>query len=81
VSVLEKNYSYAEFMKSVGRNSSSIHAEKILNEIYMDLFLQYIHRKQIRQRLIDVIDCSLDNKNKSEFLKYSTQLLKFEDTN
>ena len=49
---MEKSYSYAEFMKAVGRNSSSIHAEKLLNEIYMDLFLKRIHREQVKKRLM-----------------------------
>ena len=45
---MEKNYSYAEFLKAVGRNSSSLQAEKLLNEIYMDLFLNHIHREQTK---------------------------------
>ena len=81
MSIVEKNYSYVEFMKSVGRNSSTIQAEKMLSEIYMDLFLNRIHRKQTQERLMKLINQSLDNKDKLAFLKYSKQLAKFEDTN
>ena len=81
MSVLEKKYSYAEFMKAVGRNSSTIQAEKLLNEIYMDLFLNRIHREQIRGRLISLIDQSLDDRDEYAFLKYSKQLIKIEDAN
>lgn len=81
VSVMEKNYSYAEFMKAVGRNSSSIHAEKLLNEIYMDLFLKRIHRQQVRERLIKLIDYALDHLDKESFLVYSKQLIKIDEVN
>lgn len=78
---MEKNYSYAEFMKAVGRNSSSIQAEKLLNEIYMDLFLKRIHRDQIKSRLVKLIDDALDNRDELKFTRYSKQLIKFEDAN
>lgn len=76
---MEKSYSYAEFMKAVGRNSSSIHAEKLLNEIYMDLFLKRIHREQVRKRLMQLIDEALDYEDEGKFLTYSEQLIKIED--
>ena len=79
MSGVEKNYSYAEFMKAVGRNSSTVQAEKLLSEIYMDLFLKGIHREQIRERLISLIDQSLDNRDEHTFLEYSKQLEKFVD--
>ena len=79
MSALEKNYSYAEFMKAVGRNSSSVQSEKLLNEIYMDLFLNSLHRKQIKERLLKLIDQALDGRDEQAFLKFSEQLVKFED--
>lgn len=81
MSALEKNYSYVEFMKAVGRNSTSIQAERMLNEIYMDLFLSRIHRDQIKERLLRLIDKSLDNKDEEEFLYYSKQLNKIAEAN
>ena len=81
MSVLEKKYSYTEFMKSIGRNTSSAHAEKLLNEIYMDLFLKRLHREQIRERLNGLVDQSLDNRDESSFLAYANELLKFEESN
>lgn len=76
---MEKKYSYAEFMKSFVRNSSTVQAERLLSEIYMDLFLKGIHREQIKNRLINLIDKSLDNRDEQTFLEYSKQLGKFED--
>ena len=78
---MEKKYSYSEFMKSVGRNTSTAQAEKLLNEIYMDLFLKRLHRKQIRERLYELVNQSLDNHDENSFLKYSKELLKFEECN
>ena len=78
---MEKNYSYTEFMKAVGRNSSSVQAEKLLNEIYMDMFLNCIHREQIRERLISLIDRSLDDRNERAFIEYTNKLVKFQSTN
>ena len=79
MSGVEKKYTYAEFIKAVGRNSTTVQAEKLLSEIYMDLFLKGIHREQIRERLISLIDQSLDNRDEPTFLEYSKQLEKFED--
>jgi len=76
---MENNYSYAEFMKAVGRNSSSIEAEKLLNEIYMDLFLNRIHREQTKERLMVLINHSLDCLDEQSFLKYSEQLVQFNE--
>lgn len=64
---------------AVGRNSSTVQAEKLLSEIYMDLFLKGIHRDQIKERLVTLIDQSLDNRDENGFLEYTSQLEKFED--
>jgi uncharacterized protein YpiB (UPF0302 family) len=79
VSELEKNYSYAEFLKAVGKNSTSLQAEKLLNEIYMDLFLNHIHREQTKNRLIEIIDLALDRRDEEAFLSYTERLLKLEE--
>lgn len=76
---MEKNYSYAEFLKAVGRNSTSLQAEKLLNEIYMDLFLNHIHREQTKNRLIEIIDIALDRRDEEAFLSYTERLLKLEE--
>lgn len=71
---MENNYSYAEFLKAVGKNSSSLQAEKLLNEIYMDLFLKHIHREQTKKRLVELIDDALDRRDEQAFLLYSESL-------
>lgn len=77
VSRVEKKYSYAEFMRVAGKNRSSSHAEKLLNEIYMDMFLNRIHREQTRKRILRLIDNALDHRDEEMFQFYSEKLLEF----
>lgn len=78
VSEMENKYSHVEFMKTGSKNSSTVHAEKLLNDIYMDMFLNRIHREQTRQRLVKAIDDALDTRDEKEFKRYAEQLTKFE---
>ncbi|MDW0111037.1 IDEAL domain-containing protein [Sporosarcina aquimarina] len=76
---MENNYSYAEFLKAVGKNSSSMHAEKMLNDIYIDLFLKHIHREQTRERLLIQIDEALERRDKPKFIELTDSLLKLDE--
>lgn len=75
---MEKKYSNAEFMKVVRKNSSTLHAEKMLNEIYMDMFLNRLHREQTRERIEGLVDDALDERDEKKFQKYAKQLLAFD---
>ena len=77
--MMENNYSYAEFLKAVGKNSSSMHAEKMLNDIYIDLFLSHIHREQTRSRLLEEIDAALDSQDKRTFMELTETLLTLDE--
>lgn len=79
--MLENKHSYTDFMREVSRNSSSIQAERLLNDIYMDLFLTRIHRDQIIGRLLCAIDQALDSRDEKAFLTYTTQLNKLQNRN
>ncbi|AXH99885.1 IDEAL domain-containing protein [Sporosarcina sp. PTS2304] len=72
---MNNNNSYAEFLKAVGNNSTSLQAEKLLNEIYWDLFLQHIHREQTQARIMNLIDDALDRNDKEAFERYTQQLI------
>lgn len=74
---MNNNNSYAEFLKAVGNNSTSLEAEKLLNEIYWDLFLQHIHLEQTKARLMILIDDALDQNDKESFDLYTQQLIDF----
>lgn len=76
---MDKYYSYAEFMKAVGKNQTKSEAEKLLNEIYLDLFLNHVHREQRKNSLMSLIDAALDQKDRQSFLQYTSELIKLEE--
>lgn len=76
---MENKYSHVDFMKIVRENSSTVHAEKLLNDIYMDMFLNRIHREQTRKRIVRLIDDALDHRDEKKFNQYAEQLSKFEE--
>lgn len=73
---MENNYSYAEFLKAVGKNNTTQQSEKLLNEIYMDLFLNHIHWEQTKERLLMLIDHALDRRDEKAFKMYTDSLNK-----
>ena len=75
---MEHYYSYAEFLKAVGKGKASP-SEQLLNDIYMDLFLKHVHREQNRERLLNLIDEALDLKDMEAFNLYTEQLNELDD--
>ncbi|CAM5554594.1 IDEAL domain protein OS=Lysinibacillus sphaericus OX=1421 GN=LS41612_19480 PE=4 SV=1 [Lysinibacillus sphaericus] len=49
---LDKYYSYTDFLKAVGQSKKVDEAEKLLNEIYLDLFLNHIQRMHREEQLM-----------------------------
>ncbi|HSP20871.1 MAG TPA: IDEAL domain-containing protein [Planococcus sp. (in: firmicutes)] len=78
---MENYYSYADFMKAMAQTKKVTEAEKLLNDIYLDLFLKHVHRSQQEEQLMNLIDEALDNNDREAFNTYSEQLktLKFEE--
>ncbi|MCM3758754.1 IDEAL domain-containing protein [Sporosarcina aquimarina] len=54
-------------------------AEKMLNDIYIDLFLNHIHREQTRTRLLEEIDAALDRNDKPTFMQLTNSLRKLDE--
>ena len=71
---MENYYSYADFMKAMAQTKKITEAEKLLNEIYLDLFLKHVHRSQQEERLMTLIDQALDNRDRESFDTYTAQL-------
>lgn len=71
---MDKYYSYTDFLKAVSQQSTEHHAEKLLNEIYLDLFISRLQRMQRIEKLKLLIDTSLDQKNEQAFYSYTTEL-------
>ncbi|AYC30126.1 IDEAL domain-containing protein [Paenisporosarcina cavernae] len=71
---MDKYYSYTDFLKAMSRSHTPTEAEKLLNDIYMDLFLNHVHREQRKEKLTELIDLSLDEHDEVAFLKYTHEL-------
>ncbi|AJK89306.1 IDEAL domain-containing protein [Lysinibacillus fusiformis] len=71
---MDKYYSYTDFLKAVGQSKKVDEAEKLLNEIYLDLFLNRIQRMHRQEQLIVLIDRALDEKDENAFYQYATEL-------
>ncbi|MFJ7971784.1 IDEAL domain-containing protein [Psychrobacillus sp. NPDC096389] len=71
---MDKQYSYADFLRAMGQPGKESSAEKLLNEIYLDMFLNIIHREQSSKRLIELIDEALDQKDEKAFTQYTNAL-------
>lgn len=71
---MENYYSYADFMKAMAQTKKITEAEKLLNDIYLDLFLKHVHRSQQETQLLTLIDEALDNHDQKAFIIYAAQL-------
>lgn len=71
---MENYYSYADFMKAMAQTKKITEAEKLLNDIYLDLFLKHVHRSQQEAQLMILIDEALDNNDRQSFATYTAQL-------
>ncbi|MGI2329402.1 IDEAL domain-containing protein [Planococcus sp. YIM B11945] len=78
---MENYYSYADFMKAMAQTKKITEAEKLLNDIYLDLFLKHVHRSQQESQLMALIDEALDNNDRESFTTYTAQLqaLRYEE--
>lgn len=72
---LDKYYSYTDFLKAVGQTKKVDEAEKLLNEIYLDLFLNHIQRVHREEQLMVLIDRALDDKDEKAFHLYANELI------
>lgn len=76
---MDKYYSYTDFLKAVGQYPRLSESDQILNEIYLDLFLNGLLRQQRISQLESLIDMSLDVKDEQAFKLYSSELLKLKE--
>ncbi|MBK3494860.1 IDEAL domain-containing protein [Viridibacillus sp. YIM B01967] len=77
---MDKYYSYTDFLKALGRTDNTSNAEKLLDTIYLDLFLNHVHRAQIEEHLLTCIDLALDERNEDAFYKYAQALQQLQTT-
>jgi uncharacterized protein YpiB (UPF0302 family) len=72
---MDKYYSYTDFLRAVGHFPKVNDSEKLLNDIYLDLFLNRLLRLQRISQLEQLIDSSLDARNERDFQAYTTELI------
>lgn len=58
----------------MGQSKKVDEAEKLLNEIYLDLFLNHIQRMHREEQLMVLIDRALDEKDEKAFHLYAHEL-------
>jgi len=73
---MDKYFSYTDFLKAVGQYPRIREEEKLLNDIYLDLFLNRLQRIHRINQLEALVDRSLDEKDEKSFYKYTEELLK-----
>lgn len=71
---MDKYYSYTDFLRAVGHFPKVNDSEKLLNDIYLDLFLNRLLRLQRVSQLEQLIDRALDEKNERDFVMYAAEL-------
>lgn len=76
---MDKFYSYTDFLKAVGQTENS-KPEKLMSEIYLDLFLNRLQRLQRIEQLKGFIDKALDERNETAFYQYAKELNELNDT-
>ena len=76
VILMDKYFSYTDFLKAVGQYPRIREEEKLLNDIYLDLFLNRLQRIHRINQLEALVDRSLDEKDEKSFYKYTEELLK-----
>ena len=73
---MDQFYSYADFLNSFGQNVGEVQQqEQLLNEIYLDLFLNRLNRLHRIEQLYELIDASLDERNEQQFFSYTEELI------
>lgn len=75
---MDKFYSYTDFLRAIGHTSRENNAEKLLNEIYLDLFLQRLQREHRLETLMHLIDESLCERDKEQFMVYTKEYMELQ---
>lgn len=71
---MDKYDSYTDFLRAVGQYPKEMESEKLLNDIYLDLFLGRLQRLQRIDQLKKLIDIALDERNEQAFNQYCEEL-------
>lgn len=76
---MDKYFSYTDFLKAVGQYPKVREEEKLLNEIYLDLFLNRLQRLHRINQLEELIDEALDQHDEQAFYAYTAELTEIKE--
>lgn len=71
---MDKYYSYTDFLRALSQQTNINEGEKLLNDIYLDLFLNRLLRLQRIEQLHELIDQSLQHKKREQFMALTEEL-------
>ena len=71
---MDKYYSYTDFLRAVGQYPQGSQSEQLLNNIYVDLFLNRLQRLQRIEQLEELIDTSLEQRQREDFYVLTSEL-------
>lgn len=77
---MDKFYSYTDFLRAINQTPQHNDAEKLLNEIYLDLFLQRLQREQRLETLRNLIDEALEDKDELLFKEYTDEYVSLQSS-
>lgn len=60
--------------------SQGLQGQDLLNDLYMDMFLQHLLADQQIRLLREAIDVALDERDEEAFKRYTEELLQLQDT-
>lgn len=72
---MDKFYSYTDFLRAINQTSQHNDAEKLLNEIYLDLFLQRLQREHRLDMLRQAIDEALQRRDERAFKEHTSEYI------
>lgn len=77
---MDKYFSYTDFLKAVGQYPRVRQEERLLNDIYLDLFLSRLQRMHRITQLEELIDRALDERDEKAFYTYADELDDLKET-
>lgn len=67
-------HSFKRLLSAISYEEEQARAERLLDEIYLNLFMKHLRQKQQKDRLRLLIDEALDRKDRLAFLAYTEVL-------
>lgn len=77
---MEYRYSQQNSPNNKQPLSQGLQGQDLLNDLYMDMFLQHLLADQQIRLLREAIDVALDEKDEEAFKRFTKELIQLQDT-